>query len=298
MSDLEIQLGKLQLKNPLILASGTFDRAIATKIDMNKLGGLITKTITLNPRPGNPPPHIIKTKYGWLNSVGLKNPGIKKYLLEELPFWQKFNMVIIPSIGGYSKQEYLKLAQIFEKENILAIEINISCPNIDSEEIIGTDINIVGSLIKKIRQIFSKNIIVKLSPNVTDIVKLAKSALESGADIISLTNTFIGMEIDNKTKKAIFHRKVGGYSGPAIKPISLRMVWEVYKNLKCPIIGGGGITNLSDALDFMMVGATAVAIGSANLTNPTASIKILNGLEKYCKSYRLKNINQIKGIIK
>lgn len=294
-----VQLGKLILKNPLILASGTFDRSIAKKIDINRLGGLVTKTVTLKPQPGNPLPHIIKTKYGWLNSVGLKNPGIKKYLSEELPFWQKFQTQVIPSIGGENQSEYLKLATILNhQKNIPAIEINVSCPNLDRSGMqFGTDIKLLKKLILSIHRQFNREIIVKLAPNVNDIVKLAKVSLEAGADIISLTNTFLAMEIDNSKRKAKLFRKIGGYSGGAIKPIALRMVWQVYQKLKCPIIGGGGIEDFNDFLDYIMVGATAVSIGSANFLEPQISTKILNSYHKYLKENKIKDINKIRGII-
>jgi len=278
--NLEIKLGKLKLKNPVILASGTFDRSIAQKIDVNKLGGLVTKTVTIKPRAGNPLPHIIKTKYGWLNSVGLKNPGIKEYLKEELPFWQKFDTVVIPSLGGKTVQEYSQLAKLLSSYTKI-IELNVSCPNVEKGGMaFGIDEKILHRMIKKVRSQFPGTIIVKLSPNVTDITKIAKAALDGGANVLSLTNTILGLEIDNKLKKAKLFRHVGGYSGGAIKPVSLRMVWEVYRNLKCPLIGGGGIEDSNDALDYIMVGASAVAIGSANFLDAKISVKIVNGLEK------------------
>ncbi len=289
---MKIKLGKLELKNPVVLASGTFDRTIVNNIDINKLGAIVTKTITIEPLAGNPLPHIIKTKYGFLNSVGLKNPGVRKYLTDELPFWQKFDTFVIPSIGGHTEKEYVELAKIFDKVNVPALEINISCPNVDKGGItFGTDEKIVKRLVKNIRKNSSKTLIVKLTPNVTDIAALAKAALDSGADIISLTNTYLGMEIDNKKKVAKLFRKVGGYSGPAIKPISLRMVYEVYNKLHCPIIGGGGISNFDDALDFMIVGASAVSIGSGMYLDRKLP-------EKIAKRFEDIDIKKIKGTIK
>jgi dihydroorotate dehydrogenase (NAD+) catalytic subunit len=289
---MKTNLGKLELKNPVILASGTFDKTIINFINIEKLGGIVTKTITMRPLAGNPLPHIIKTKYGFLNSVGLKNPGLKKYLADELPFWQKFDIVVIPSIGGHSEKEYIDLAKNFQKVNVPAIEVNISCPNVDKGGMaFGTNEKIIKRLIKNIRKNYRRTIIVKLSPNVTDIAALAKIALDSGADIISLTNTFLGLEIDNKKKMPKLFKKVGGYSGPAIKPISLRMVWEVYKELHCPIIGGGGISDFSDALDFIMVGARAVFVGSGMYLDRKLPEKIARGFEKI-------NIDEIQGIIK
>lgn len=293
----EVELGKLKLKNPVILASGTFDRTIAKHIDITKLGAVTTKTITLKPREGNPLPHTIKTKYGFLNSVGLKNPGIDKYLADELPYWQKFSVPIICSIGADMIDDYAALAKILNGADIAALEVNVSCPNVQRGIIFGTDAGILRQLILKIRRLYHRPLIVKLSPNVTDIAAMAKVALDSGADILNIANTFLALEIDNKKKKAIFARKVGGYSGPAIKPIALAKVYEVYNQLHCPIIGGGGITDTSDALDFIMCGATAVSIGSANYLDPKISVKIASGLEKYLDDHHLSNFNNIHGII-
>lgn len=228
----------------------------------------------------------------------MKNPGIKKYLKDEFPFWQKFATETIPSIGGEKESDYINLGEILNDQPINAIEINISCPNINTSGIIfGQDPKIAEKLIKKIHKVFKKNLIVKLSPNVTSITDIAAACLSAGADILSIANTYLGLEIDNKKKKAKLHRKIGGYSGPAIKPISLRMVWEVYKKFHCPIIGGGGIENFDDALDYIMCGASAVAIGSANYQNPKISEKIAVHFEKYFKENKIENLNQIRGII-
>lgn len=295
--NLEVVLGKLKLKNPIVLASGTFDKTITKHIDINSLGGIVTKTVTLKPREGNPLPRIIKTKYGFLNSVGLKNPGIKKYLADELPIWQKFDTIVIPSIGGETIAEYVNLAKILNKTSVEAIEVNVSCPNVEKGLVFGTDEKILIKLISQIRHVFDKSIIVKLSPNVTNIVSIAKSAIDGGADILSCTNTFYGLEIDNKKRKPKLHRIVGGYSGPAIKPIALRSVYEVYKEFKCPIIGGGGIETFSDGLDFVMCGATAVSVGSSMYLDPKIPEKIISGFDNYCQENNIKNLNQIKGII-
>jgi len=296
MSEYKIQLGKLELKNPVILASGTFDKNIVNKINVNELGGIVTKTVTLKPRLGNPLPHIIKTKYGFLNSVGLKNQGLKNYLKEELPFWQKFDTLVITSIGGHSEDEFIQLAKYLNAETE-ALEVNVSCPNIKNGLIFGTDPELLQKLITKIRKIYHKILIVKLTPNVTDITETARATLEGGADVLSLTNTFLGLEIDNQKRKAKLAKIIGGYSGPAIKPLALRCVWQVYKNFKCPIIGGGGIADFNDALDFIMAGASAVSIGSANYLKPDTSTKIVKSFEKYFRKNKIKNINQIKGII-
>ena len=275
----EIKLGKLNLKNPVILASGTFDRAITKHIDVAKLGAITTKTITLQPKVGNPLPHIIKTEHGWLNSVGLKNPGVKKYLAEELPFWQSQNAEIICSIGGEKSSDYIALAKKLN-DYIDAIEVNVSCPNVGNGMAFGTDPKIVKKLIIDIRKVYKKTLIAKLSPNVTDIIEIATAALDGGADALTLINSVRGTAIHPKTGKFYFANKIAGYSGPAIKPIALRAVFEVYNQHKCCIIGGGGIASPQDAKDFLRVGARAVFIGSANYLDPKISIKIVEGLRK------------------
>lgn len=275
----EINLGKLKLKNPVILASGTFDRSITKHIDVAKLGAITTKTITLQPKIGNPLPHIIKTEHGWLNSVGLKNPGIQKYLAEELPFWQSQCAEIITSIGGEEIYEYIELASKLNNFTD-AIEVNVSCPNVTSGMAFGTDPKIIKKLIIDIRKVYKKTLIVKLSPNVTDIIEIAGAALSGGADALTLINSVRGTAINPQTGKFYFKNKIAGYSGPAIKPIALRAVFEVYNEYKCCIIGGGGITSLQDAIDFLRIGAQAIFIGSANYLDPKISIKITEGLRK------------------
>lgn len=294
----EIKLGKLKLKNPVILASGTFDRAITKHIDVSLLGAITTKTITLQPKIGNPLPHIIKTEHGWLNSVGLKNIGIKKYLTEELPFWQSQKAEIITSIGGEKAEDFSRLASMLQKTDVSALEINLSCPNIKEGGLsLGTDPKTVSNITKNVKKIFGRHVIVKLTPNVTDIKLIAKSALTAGADSLTIANCYLALQIDNKKKKPIFHRIVGGYSGPAIKPISLRMVWETYHEFNCPVIGTGGIVDFNDVLDYIMIGATAVSIGSANFTNPKLSLGIITELKKYMNENKIQNLDQIRGII-
>ncbi|AKM82592.1 TPA: dihydroorotate dehydrogenase [Candidatus Berkelbacteria bacterium] len=292
-----IKLGSLKLKNPIILASGTFDRNIIKHIEVKNLGAITSKTITLEPRTGNPLPNIVKTKYGFLNSNGWKNPGIEKYFSEELPFWKDAGAEVITSIGGFSDQDYIKLAKICEKESLPAIELNVSCVNVHKGLSYLADKKALIRLIKKVRKAYTKTLIVKLGANVTDVVDLAKISLNNGADVISLTNTFPGLEIDNKKMVAKLPLKIGGYSGPAIKPIALLAVWQVYKQLKCDIIGGGGITDFSDALDFTLCGATGISIGSGQYLDPKMAEKIVDGFRKYITINNIKNINKIKGKI-
>ena len=272
--NLEVILGKLKLKNPIILASGTFDRSITEKIDVNKLGGLVTKTITLEPRQGNPLPHIIKTKYGWLNSVGLKNVGLKKYLADELAFWQHYQTEIITSIAGKNTREYLILAKSL-KTVAPSIEVDVSCPNTEN---FGTDISKMAEITRKVHQVFPGTIIVKLPPDIYGIIEIASAVLKAGADALTIANTYPGLELIKA--KPVFKKEIAGYSGGAIKPLTLGMVWHVSKKLKCPIIASGGIENTQDVIDYLTFGAKAVQIGTANFLNPKISVKIIDELQR------------------
>lgn len=278
MSNLETRLQKLKLKNPVILASGTFEKNITEKIDISRLGGIITKTITLKPRSGNPLPHIYKTEHGWLNSNGWKNCGLEKFVKEELPFWQKYQTQLIPSVGGFSIDEFVKITKELNKQNINALEINVSCPNLEKETNFGTDPKLLSSLVGKIRKSTDKTLIVKLAPDIFNILKIAKSALESGADILTIANTYPALEFAKG--KPIFSRISAGYSGRAVKPLTMKLIWEVYKKLKCPIIASGGVESTQDVLDYLIVGARAVQIGSASFLNPVISVKIIDELER------------------
>lgn len=274
--NLETKLGKLKLKNPVLLASGTFDKTITQKIDINKIGGLVTKTVTLKPRAGNPLPHIIKTKHGWLNSVGLKNQGIKQYLKKELPFWQKFDTHVFTSIGGENEKEYIQLARLLN-DKTTQIEVNVSCPNIAGSTFDSDPIRL-KSLILKIRKNFQGFIVVKLSPNVPDIILSAKKAFDGGADALTIANTYYGLELTKS--KPIFSRIFAGYSGSAIKPLTMRLVWQVSHSLPIPIIACGGVENTQDVLDYLACGAKTIQIGSANFLNPKLSVNIINELQR------------------
>ncbi|MGA2667020.1 MAG: dihydroorotate dehydrogenase [Patescibacteria group bacterium] len=274
--NLNTRIGKLKLKNPIILASGTFDRGITTKIDINKLGGLVTKTITLKPREGNPLPHIFKTRYGWLNSVGLKNMGLKKYLTEELPFWKKYNTQIFTSIGGENTREYIKIAKSLESL-VSSLEVNVSCPNVDGL-FFGADPRKLKNLISAIRKNFKGFIAVKLSPNVSDIILPAKVAMAGGADALIIANTYLGLELIKS--KPVFQQVFAGYSGGAVKPLTMRLVWQTSHVLKCPVIASGGVENTQDVIDYLTAGAKAVQIGSANFLNPKVSVKIVDELRR------------------
>lgn len=274
MSKIGVKLSNLKLKNPVILASGTFDRSLATKIDINQLGGLVTKTITLEPRQGNPLPHIYRTKYGWLNSVGLKNIGLKKYLADELPFWQHYQTEVITSITGANVGEYKLLAKSL-KNITKTIEIDVSCPNTDR---FSSDIKKMVEITKKVRRFVPGTLIVKLPPDIYNIVPIASSILKAGADVLTIANTYPALELVKS--KPVFKKGIAGYSGGAVKPLTLGMVWQVAKNLKCPIIASGGIENTQDVLDCLSSGAKAVQIGTANFLNPEISVKIIDELKR------------------
>lgn len=311
-----INIGKLKLKNPVLVASGTFGYAEEFKefLDLRKLGAIVTKTITLNPRQGNPPPRTCEIPAGMLNSIGLENPGLEAFLAEKLPFLQKTSVPIIISIASESgPEEFVKLAKRIDKiKEIAAIELNISCPNIQGAKrtlpagrqvahiakLISQDPKATYELVRAVRRITQKTIIVKLSPNVTDIVEIALAAEKAGADAASLINTITAMSIDIKTRAPKLGMITGGLSGPAIRPIAVRMVWEVYRKIKIPIIGMGGIIDVPGALEFLIAGATAVSVGTANFINPGATVEILEGIKKYLSINKIKDIRSLVGSLK
>ncbi|MFH1613221.1 MAG: dihydroorotate dehydrogenase [bacterium] len=299
MSNLITKLGKIILPNPIMNASGTYDLEETSCKIIPKLGAFVTKTITLKPCEGNLPPRIIEQEQGLLNSIGLQNPGIEVFLEKKLPSLQKLNSKIIVSIAGKNLEEYVDLSKILDKiPGIIGLEINISCPNVKSGTIWAESPNKVYDLISKIRKSTSLFIITKFSPNVTDIKLIAKKAEQAGTDAISLINTIKGMAINLTTKKAVFDKKIGGLSGHCIKPIALRLVWEVFSVVKVPIIGMGGIMNTEDALEFILAGASSLAIGTANFINPNTMLDIIKGIEKYLNKNKIKNIQELIGTLK
>jgi dihydroorotate dehydrogenase (NAD+) catalytic subunit len=299
---LAINIGKLKLKNPVMVASGTFGYAEEFRdlLDLKQLGAIVIKTITLKPRQGNQPPRTCETPAGMLNSIGLENPGIEGFIRDKLPPLLKIGIPIVVSISSENNpEEFIPLAKRLDKINkIAAIELNISCPNISRTRLISQDREATYNLVKKVRKFTPKTLITKLSPNVTDITEIAKAAKDAGTDAISLVNTFYGMSIDVNTQKPKLGSAIGGLSGPAIKPMALRMVWEVYKKVKIPIVGMGGIINAQDALEFIIAGATAVSIGTANFVNPKLSMEVIKGLKDYLIKNKIKDINSLRGSLK
>ena len=298
--DLTTQLAGVKLKNPVITSSGTygFGEEYAPFYDPALLGGITVKGITPLPRLGNPVPRIAETPSGMLNSVGLENPGLEEFLRTYLPRLEKIGTAVIVNISGFSLEDYALMASSLpENSCISALEVNISCPNIQHGGMaFGTDPRSAEEVIKVTRKHTRLPLIAKLSPNVTDIVEIAKAVSGGGADIISLINTLLGMRIDLKTRKPVLAHTMGGLSGPAVLPVALRMVYQVYKAVDLPIIGMGGISNWQDAVEFMLAGASAVSIGTANFVDPLAPLEIVNGLEEYCRREGYDSIQELVGL--
>jgi dihydroorotate dehydrogenase (NAD+) catalytic subunit len=299
MIDLSINLGKLRIKNPVIIASGTLGGIQHEITDLSKAGGIVLKTVTLKPLKGNPPPRIFETPSGIVNSIGLENPGIEAFLKNELPKYKKFDTAIIVSIAGKSILEYVRLTKILNRQKKLdGIELNISCPNIAHGLDFAQSPQLAYKITNAVKNVAKMPVFVKLSPNVNDIVPIAKASQDAGADGICLINTIKAMGVNWQTGRPTLGGVVGGLSGPAIKPVALRFVWEVASNVKIPVIGIGGISKAEDILEFMVAGATAIQIGTANLIDPKILLKITNDLKKLLYENGIWSIKKIIGTIK
>ena len=300
--DLQVNIGGLKLKNPVMTASGTFGYAGEFKelVDLNRLGAIIVKGLSLKPSMGNPPPRIVETPSGMLNAIGLENIGIDAFVKEKLPFLKKLSTPVLVNIYGKSIEEYAELALRMDGiEGIAGIEVNISCPNIKAGGIsFGVDPASAYNVTKAVREVTSKPVMVKLTPNVTDIAEIALSVEDAGADSLSLINTITGMLIDINTRRPKLANITGGLSGPAIKPVALRMVWQVAQKVKIPVVGVGGIITAEDALEFFMAGASAVQIGTANFINPCSTTDIIEGIEAFMMKNRIDKLADIVGTIK
>jgi dihydroorotate dehydrogenase (NAD+) catalytic subunit len=294
---MRVAIGGLQLRNPVMTASGTFGYAheFASLVDLNRLGAIIVKGISLQPRPGNPPPRIIETACGMLNAIGLENVGVEKFITEKLPYLRQLDTPVIVNILGDSIGDYVDLAaRLDQAQGIAALEVNISCPNVKKGGVaFGTDASMAAAVTSGIRQATKLPVIVKLSPNVTDVTLIARAVEDAGADGVSLINTLLGMAIDIRSRKPRLANIVGGLSGPAIKPVALRMVWQTARAVSIPVIGIGGIGTTEDALEFLMAGATAVQVGTANFYQPTAATDIVTGLEQYVHDLGLDSIRTV-----
>lgn len=299
MADLSVEIAGIKLKNPVLMASGTFGygKEPSQFIDIRKLGGIITKSITLLPKEGNPPPRTAETPSGMLNTIGLQNEGIETFTKKALPFLSGFKIPVIVNIAGEKIEEYAELAKRLSKESVVkALEVNISCPNVKKGGMsFGIDPDATAQVIKAVKKETNLPIIAKLTPNVTDIILIAKAAEKAGADAISLINTVLGMAIDVETWKPRISRGIGGLSGPAIKPIGVRMVYEVSKAVKIPVIGIGGIMSVEDAIEYLLAGASAIQVGTANFVDPETPLNIIDGLEVYMKEKKLPNLKSIIG---
>ena len=303
MPNLTINIGKLKFKNPVMVASGTFGYAEEFKdfIDLKKLGAVVSKTITFKPRKGNPPPRTCETPSGMLNSIGLENPGFEGFVKEKLPLLAKIGVPVIVSIASQGDaEEFAILAKELEKlEEVSAIELNISCPNIKEKNgLISQDAEATFDLVKRVRQVTAKTLITKLSPNVTSIIEIAQAAEKGGSDAVSLINTLTGMSIDLDSRMPKIAAVTGGLSGPAIRPVAVRMCWEVARNINIPIIGMGGIMDAQSALEFIIAGASAVSVGTANFINPRACVEIIDGISGYLEENKMDGINELIGSLK
>jgi dihydroorotate dehydrogenase (NAD+) catalytic subunit len=297
--NLEVDIGGLKLKNPVMVASGTFGYGDEFKdyVSPAKLGAIITKTITKSRREGNRPPRVYETASGMLNSIGLQNNGLQDFIDNKLKLYKNFQTKLIVSVGGETNADYADVVKTLSVyKEIDAFELNISCPNIEyQDKIISHDEDLTRRLVKEVRAVTSLPLIVKLSPNVNDITAIARAAQEAGADAVSLINTLLGMAIDVDRRRPVLGNITGGVSGPAIKPVAVRMVWQVHNRISLPVIGMGGIMNSRDALEFIMAGASAVAVGTANFVNPKTSLEVLEGISEYLSRHNIKDVNELVG---
>lgn len=298
--DLQVTLGPLTLRNPLLTASGTygFGEEYAPYCPVEKLGGITLKGLTPEPRLGNPVPRLAETPAGLINSVGLENPGLEEFLQSYLPKVRELPTTVIANISGFSLEDYKIMGKAFQQGcGIHALEVNISCPNVkDGGMHFGTDPRSAEEVIRIVKEQTDLPVIAKLSPNVTDIVEMAQAVEKGGADIISMINTLLGMKIDVESRRPVLANKVGGLSGPAIRPVAVRMVWQVAQAVKIPIIGMGGILTWEDAMEFILAGVSAVSIGTGNFINPVAPLDILEGIEDYCLKYGFASVSQLIGL--
>ena len=294
----KVNLAGIEMKNPVTVASGTFGygREFSNFFDLGKLGAVITKGTSLKPKSGNKPPRVCETASGMLNSIGLQNPGVDFFAENDLPFLRKFDTKIIVNACGSTIDEYVELAKVLNKLDIDGVELNLSCPNVKAGCMaFGNTYEGVKEVTSRVRKVLDKPLIVKLTPNVTDIASIAKAVEDAGADGVSLINTLLGMKIDRDKRKPVLANNTGGLSGPAIKPVAVRMVYQVSQAVKIPILGMGGIVNGDDAIEFMLAGATAISIGAGNFIDPYTSVNTVKQIEEYMEKHKIEDINEIIG---
>lgn len=301
MVNLAVKLGSIELKNPVLTASGTFGYGLeyADFFDLERLGGFIVKGTTLEPRQGNPYPRMAETPMGMLNAVGLQNKGVEHFATETYPLLKDLRTEVMVNVSGAAVEQYVATAErLAQLPAIHAIELNISCPNVKQGGMaFGTTTDGAAQVVKAVRKAWPGHLMVKLSPNVTSIADIARAVEAEGADSVSLINTLLGMAIDVERQRPVLSTVTGGLSGPAVKPVAVRMVWQVAKAVKIPVVGLGGITCAADALEFIMAGATAIQIGTANFIDPTTCVKVIDGLADYCRRHGVADINELRGII-
>lgn len=299
MADLHVNIAGVDWKNPVTTGSGTFGfgREYSGFFDLSALGAVCLKALSAVPRMGNPSPRIAETKQGILNSVGLQNPGAAHFLEHELPWLRQFDTKLIANLCGSTVEDYIEVAEILD-DKVDMFELNISCPNVkEGGMAFGTDPKMVEEITKRVKAVSKVPLIIKLSPNVTDIAEIARAAEAGGADVISLINTLLGMRIDVKTRRPVLHNNMGGLSGPCVKPVAVRMVYQVRQAVKLPIIGMGGIATGEDAIEFLLAGANAVAVGTAGIVDPYAWIRVRNGIEQYLDNHGIASVNDIVGMV-
>lgn len=299
--NMKVNLAGVELKNPVMTASGTFGSGAeyGEMVDLNGLGAVVTKGVANVPWPGNPTPRIAETYGGMINAIGLQNPGIDVFAKRDIPFLKQYDTKIIVNVCGRTTEDYVKVVERLGDEPVDMLEINISCPNVKEGGIaFGQDPKAVEAITREVKKHAKQPVIMKLSPNVTDITVMAKAAEAGGADVISLINTLTGMKIDINRRTFAVANKTGGLSGPAVKPVAVRMVYQAANAVKIPIIGMGGIMNAEDALEFILAGATAVSVGTANFHNPYATAEVVSGIESYMKKYNVEDINDLVGAVR
>ena len=301
MADLTVNIAGVEFKNPVITASGTFGfgREYSEFYPLREIGGLSCKGITLKPRMGNPPPRIAETPSGILNAVGLQNPGVDHFIERDLPWLKEQEMVVIANIAGNTPEEYAQMAEKLSESSVDMIEMNISCPNVKHGGVqFGTSCQSVGAITREVRAHCKKPLMVKLSPNVSDIAEIARAAESEGADALSLINTLTGMRIDINTRRPIIRNNTGGLSGPAVFPVAVRMVWQTAGAVKIPVVGMGGISTWRDAVEMMLAGASAIQVGTALFSDPYAPLKIKEGLNRYLDDQGIASVTELAGMVK
>ena len=300
MTDMQVTIAGVTFKNPVLTCSGTFGSGeeYSEFVDLSKLGGVVTKGVASKPWNGNPTPRVCEVYGGMLNAIGLQNPGIDLFIKRDIPFLRKFDTKIVVNVCGHTLEEYLEVVEKLKDQPVDLLEINISCPNVKEGCLaFGQDPRAVEQVTREVKRIAKQPVIMKLTPNVTDITVMAKAAEEGGADAISLINTLTGMKIDVKTRRFVLANRTGGMSGPAVKPVAVRMVYEASHAVKIPVIGMGGIRNYEDAAEFMLAGASLVAVGTANFRNPYVTEEIVRGLEGYCEENGISRVSDLTGAV-